>query len=87
MKIRLDGSRMLTREDMYDHIIGQFKLSEDHGRNLDALWDFLSTCAEYKVELINSQEMLNSLQGYGCKLLKCFFDADAENDSFTFRLV
>ena len=87
MKIRLDGSRMLTREDMYNHIISQFRLPEDHGRNLDALWDFFTTCAGYKVELINSQEMLNSLQGYGCKLLKCLFDADAENDSFTFRLV
>lgn len=87
MKVRLDGARMTTREDMYNHIFSQLDLPEDCGRNLDALWDMLTTSPEIQIEMINSQEMLNAMRGYGCKLIKCFFDADSENDSISFKLV
>ncbi len=84
--IILDGAMMKTRAEAYAHIAEKMEFPDYFGKNLDALWDLLSTYEAAEVVLNNSSEMLNSLGSYGCKMLKCFYDADKASDSFTFTV-
>ncbi|MBP5156171.1 MAG: barstar family protein [Clostridia bacterium] len=81
----LDGRAMQTRESAYGHIAAVINFPDYFGRNLDALYDLLT---EYggSVTLKNAGAMLNALGGYGCQLLKAFFDAANECERFSFRV-
>ena len=81
----LDGKNMTTRKDAHDEIARVLELPEYYGRNLDALWDMLTTTTGTAV-LTGVAGMLNALGSYGCKLLKTFYDAAEENSRFDFRV-
>ena len=81
----LNGRKMKTREEAYDHIAGALGFPEYFGKNLDALYDLLTEISA-EVTLKNPASMLNSLGAYGCNMLKCFFDAAEENKNFLFKL-
>ncbi|HMK60410.1 MAG TPA: barstar family protein [Dissulfurispiraceae bacterium] len=40
---KLDGNDIRSLDDLYDQLSAQLSLSAHFGRNLDALWDALST--------------------------------------------
>ncbi len=48
----LNGKAIHSLDDFYDEIAGQLSLPAYFGRNLDALWDVLSTEVEGPVEVI-----------------------------------
>lgn len=81
----LNGKRMKTREEAYDHISQVMQFPEYFGRNLDALYDLL-TERPANVVLKNADIMLNALGGYGCEMLKCFCDAAENNSNFTLKV-
>ena len=81
--IILDGGRLGSREEIHAQLKEKLNLPDYYGGNLDALWDMISTM-DGEVTLTHTAEMLNHLGGYGCSLLKTFFDA-AQEDGFTFR--
>ena len=85
MEYRLDGARMRSRGEAHDEIARVMEFPEYYGRNLDALWDMLTTLSGEAV-MTDAACMLNALGGYGCRLLKTFFDAAEENGRFRFRL-
>ena len=79
----IDGAAMTDRRAAHAELARALAFPEYYGGNLDALWDMISTM-DGEVTLKHTAEMLNHLGGYGCSLLKTFFDA-AQEDGFTFR--
>ena len=79
----IDGKKMCSRAEAHDELALALNLSRHYGRNLDALWDEISTM-EAHVTLINRAAMLESLGTYGEKLLQTFRDAEANCPRFTF---
>ena len=85
MEYRLDGSRMCTRQAAHDEIAAAMGFPEYYGRNLDALWDMLTT-ASGEVVLTGVSAVLNALGEYGCRLVRTFYDAAEHNSRLTFRV-
>lgn len=80
----INGAAMTDREQAHDELARALEFPEYYGRNLDALWD-LATEVVGDVTLENAAEMLNSLEGYGCKLLETLYEAAQKNPNMSFR--
>ena len=75
--ILLNGRRMTSREELYIHIADKFDLPAHFGSNLDALWDVLSARRrDNYIFLVYADDMIESLGGYGVKLVELFRDLD-----------
>ncbi len=85
MEYIIDGTKMTERRLAHEEIARAMQFPAFYGHNLDALFDMLSTF-EGKAVIKNTAHALNFLGGYGCNLLKTFFDAAEENSRFTFTL-
>ena len=85
MEYRLDGSRMRSRQEAHEEIARAMQFPEYYGKNLDALWDMLTTTSGMAV-MTGVSGMLNALGGYGCRILKTFYDAAEENSRFEFKI-
>lgn len=81
----INGANMRTREDAHAEIARALQLPAHYGRNLDALWDVLGGMGG-EIVLLHGAELLNALQGYGCKLLETLYDAAEENPKLSFRI-
>ncbi len=85
--ITLDGTRMTTIQYAHEELARALHLPSYYGRNLDALWNFLSTTQEeLDITLIHPTQMLNALDAYGASMLRVFFDASSENPRINFML-
>lgn len=87
MKIILDGALMTEKSAAHEHIAAAMNFPAWYGKNLDALWDMLSTCGEAEIELINAPALLNALDSYACRLLSCFYEAAEENKRLSFKVL
>lgn len=85
--IILDGAEMTDNAAAHAHIAQMMGFPQWYGNNLDALWDMLSTYDEADIRLTNAPAMLGALKGYGCRLLKCFYDAVDENYQIAFTVI
>ena len=85
MEIRIDGAAMHTREAAHEEIARAMDFPDYYGKNLDALWDMLTTTTA-QVRLAAAAGMLNALGSYGCRLLKTFYDAAEENPRLDFSV-
>ena len=85
MEFVIDGTQMTHRRAAHEEIARAMRFPDYYGHNLDALFDMLSTF-EGSVKIVNTVCALNALGGYGCNLIKTFFDAAEENSRFTFTL-
>lgn len=76
MQVVLDGRRMVTREALHDYLRELLDLPDYYGRNLDALYDLLSSYPE-KLELtvVHADVMLEHLGRYGNAFVKTLTDA------------
>ena len=81
----LDGRRMTTREAAHEELFRVLKLPAYYGRNLDALWDLVSTM-EATVTLSHLDELLGGLGEYGRKLVATLSEAARENPDFRFTV-
>ncbi|MFE7594281.1 barstar family protein [Kitasatospora sp. NPDC057512] len=52
MRVTIDGSRIRTVSDVHDALAGPLDFGPYYGRNLNALWDRLSTDVERPVEIV-----------------------------------
>lgn len=85
--IVLDGRNMGTKEMAHLYIKWALKAGEYHGRNLDALWDVLSTYDKaVNISLINKASLIEDLGEYGESIIETFKDAEKENDNITFQI-
>ncbi len=85
MEFVIDGMKMTERRKAHEEIARAMCFPDFYGHNLDALFDMLSTF-EGSAKIVNVANALNALGGYGCNLIKTFFDAAEENSRFTFIL-
>lgn len=73
----LDGK--LIKKEGHDYLMKALNLPDYYGKNLDALYDCL-TEMECDIELINAGEVDRDI-------IDTFFDAAAENQFLTFKIV
>lgn len=85
MEYIIDGTRMHTREAAHEEIAAVMEFPDFYGKNLDALWDML-TSTRGEAVITGVSTMLNALGGYGCRIVKTFYDAAEENRYFEFRV-
>ena len=79
-RIILNGKRMITREVTHAYLKRKFSFPEYYGRNLDALWDLLSTTVkETEIVVVNAHCIPEKLGKYGVSLLRVFEDLNEES--------
>ena len=85
----LNGYNMLNKEQVHDYLSDRLNFPDYYGKNLDALYDLLSTYSQPEkliILLIYSEIMLDQLGDYGYKLVKTFEDASKINPHLDFRM-
>lgn len=82
--LNLDGSVLKNKEELHNTVFYQLALPDYYGRNLDALWDVLSTwSAPLRIEVTHTERLKIYLADYADALLELLHDAAAENSTIT----
>lgn len=85
MDIILDGREFRDRKTGHEYIKEKFSLADYYGMNLDALWDSLSqTAEEFRIVIVNQDELIKSLGDYGLEIIKIFEELDEEADNIVY---
>lgn len=72
----LDGKEMISIDAAHEYLADKLNLPDYYGRNLDALWDILSTISDsIHIELVNEDKLICNLGGYAQLLLKVMHEA------------
>ena len=80
MNVLLDGNAILNREMLHDTLASGLCLPSWYGRNLDALYDYLTDVQEETVVVLRDRGVLEEhLGGYGRRLLRLLEDVSQEN--------
>ena len=82
MTVTLDGLQMQDRAAAHDHLKVQLQLPDYYGRNLDALYDMLTSCGELELKLVNTHAIAKLFR-YGDNLMLTLKDAAKDNPLFT----
>ncbi len=83
--LNIDGNLIGNRDELHNTIAWQLQFPDYYGRNLDALWDLLSTWnTPLTIELTNAEVLLQHLGAYGESVLQLLQEATDENDNITF---
>lgn len=84
---KLDGRKMASREDVHDYLRDKLGLSSYYGKNLDALWDELTTIDGPRTIRISHGDLIRKGLGpYGNRLLETFTDAAKENKNLRVKI-
>ncbi|MBQ5368892.1 MAG: barstar family protein [Peptococcaceae bacterium] len=84
LTLNLDGAVLKSKEELHSTISWQLALPDYYGRNLDALWDVLSTwSAPLRIEVTHTDLLKLHLADYVDALLELLHDAAAENSTIT----
>lgn len=87
-KIEFDWKDITTRDNAHSYIKEKLDLPRYYGKNLDALWDVLSTYGEkIEISFINTEFLLEHLGGYGKSIIKVFEDAERENKNIKLEII
>ncbi|MDA8099936.1 MAG: barstar family protein [Nitrospiraceae bacterium] len=84
----LDGTAVRSLEDFYDQLAARLPLPEHFGRNLDALWDVLSTEIEGPFEIAwkNSHASRKAMGPDYDRVLKLLQDLKQERKDFRLKI-
>ena len=87
-RFTLDGITIRSLDDLYDRMSILIDLPEHFGRNLDALWDVLSTDVEGPFEIIwrhadNSKKFM--VKDFD-RAVKLFQELEKERDDFKLKI-
>ncbi|HJA89491.1 MAG TPA: barstar family protein [Candidatus Jeotgalibaca merdavium] len=81
-QIILDGREFLDKETSHDYLSRQLGLADHYGRNLDALWDCLTTdFTPKRIVIRHPQAISQQLGRYGVMLLSLFSQLKRANPS------
>ncbi len=85
---RLDG-RQRTAAAIYDRLARELRLPPHFGRNLDALWDVLTTDLEGPVRIVwhLDPRLRAELGEFAEALVALFEDVAGEREDFTFTVI
>lgn len=71
----INGKKVIDRKQLHEYLIQVFKLPDYYGRNLDALWDCLSTDNSIKkITIIHTDNLVNTLGDYSTAFIQLFND-------------
>ena len=74
--IVIDGGKCRDKTSTHEYLADTMDLPEYYGKNLDALYDVLTSITEdVCFQIINSFEIVENLGLYGTKMIKVFTDA------------
>lgn len=77
----LDGKDCTSKENTHQLLKEKLNLPDYYGRNLDALWDCLSSDFTERMILVRHPEWIEKNLGtYGSALLRLFEELKQEND-------
>ena len=79
-EIILDCKEMSSKEKAHEYIMKKMNFPDYYGKNLDALYDILSTYdKEVYVKFINFESLFKQLGDYAVSLIDVFREAEEEN--------
>lgn len=79
IEIIIDGKDLYTKQQAHEFFSAQEGFPAKYGKNLDALFDVLTSLPEIKVTVKNPQSIVDNLGEYGKKLLLVIKDACDRN--------
>jgi ribonuclease inhibitor len=84
MKIILDGNEFKTQQELHALLQKKLDLPEHYGRNLDALWDCITSWIDLPLTLtwINFDESKKHLGSYADRLVEMLQEAEQELGEF-----
>lgn len=84
----LDGRAIRSLDDLYDLLSSRLSLPKHFGRNLDALWDVLSTDVEGPFEIVwQHADDSKKLMGKDFdRVLKSLQELEDERDDFKLKI-
>ena len=86
-------SECLTADDVYQRLLELLDAPDWHGRNLDALWDSLTSDTNgllppYVIEVVGREDVPESVSGLLSEIHTVFEDAQKDEDiQIEFRLL
>lgn len=84
MRIELDCAQLIDRKQTHDYLKTLFEFPDYYGRNLDALYDLLSSSEiPYEIFVRNRRDIEDNLGGYGSALLATIEEASQDNPKVT----
>lgn len=84
----LNGEEMNSVDVAHQYLAAKLHFPCYYGRNLDALWDVLSTKNEpVSIKLINADKIQHYLGGYAKLLLEVMHEAADANEKVYFEIV
>lgn len=87
MTVELDCAFLTSRRDAHDYLAGQLNLPDYYGRNLDALYDVLTSIGTPMNITVKNQALAEeNLGGYGSALLATIREAAEENPALTIHI-
>ena len=69
LEIRIDGKDLQTKQQAHEFLADQNGFPEGYGKNLDAMYDVLTSLPEVKVTVCDPESIVENLGEYGKKLL------------------
>ncbi|SFN63139.1 barstar family protein [Proteiniclasticum ruminis] len=80
-KVHLNGKRMISKEVTHAYLKRKFNFPDYYGKNLDALWDLLTTLGkDTDIIILHKDCILENLGSYGEALLALFLELPEESD-------
>lgn len=83
--VTIDCTVMVDEKSVHDAFAQALDFPAYYGRNLDAMYDLLSSCPELKLTLINAAA-IGKLFRYGDNLMLTLRDAEQANSLFTLEV-
>jgi len=71
----INGKKVVSKKQLHEYLTHIFKLPDYYGKNLDALWDCLSTDNKIKkITIIHTDTLVNTLGDYSTSLFQLLND-------------
>ena len=87
MKVQLDGHLMTDKARLHDQLQEKLCFPEHYGRNLDALYDLLTSLPEpTEIDLYGKETMLQQLGAYGATFLVTLQEAEEDAPNLTLNI-
>lgn len=78
-KVTINGKKICGREELHEHLAKRLALPEHYGKNLDALYDCLTSMGAVCVTIKNRDRLEENLGQYAVNLLLVLRDAQSVN--------